>query len=96
MGVATSKPRGQCRHISCQYDWLWIVSTWQHLASAADPPASLCTARPIATARSYDAWMVGGLATMAIIYNTNVSSAHDTMRACRVTLSRPVPPVPIT
>ena len=30
---------------------------------------------------SYDAWMVGGLATMAIIYNTNVSYAHDTTRA---------------
>jgi len=34
-------------------------------------------------ARSYDAWMVGGLATMAIIYNTNISYAHDTTRACR-------------
>jgi len=33
-------------------------------------------------ARSYDAWMVGGLATMAIIYNTNISYAHDTTRAC--------------
>jgi len=34
-------------------------------------------------ARSYDAWMVGGLATMAIIYNTNVSYALNTMRAFR-------------
>jgi len=28
------------------------------------------------------AWMVGRLATMAIIYNTYVSYAHDTTRAC--------------
>jgi len=34
-------------------------------------------------ARSYDAWMVGGLATMAVIHNTNVSCAHDTMHVCR-------------
>jgi len=34
-------------------------------------------------ARSYDAWMVGGLATVAIIYNINVLYADDTTHACR-------------
>ena len=38
-------------------------------------------------ARSYDAWMVGGLATMAVIHNTNVSCAHDTMHVCRYFVS---------
>ena len=34
-------------------------------------------------ARLYDAWMVCGLTTMAKIYNTNISYAHDITRACR-------------
>jgi len=43
---------------------------WQHLALAADlqPVSMLCIARPIAYGPfMYDAWMAGGLTTMAII-----------------------------